>query len=367
MKRLIPQLIILSAIIIGCDKTEENIIWQGSFGQGRALSVQTTGDSGFVSVGESLGSLYLLYLDEDKKKVLEYKPDIPGILTSVHTGKGFFITAGSSGGKMLLSRINMTGTVVWDTIFENNFKIDHTSLCWLGGENFLALGTPDPDSTVTSSSGLTFLWFNSSGMISNRKDLLSTPFAAAKAVVTDNSGNIYLGLAKPGNGGNLKASVAKYNSLVQKIWEKDLYNNPAFGAASLGITLDGEGNPVVTGRTGMQVSSGIETNTFIAKYYHSGDSVAKNYLEYSNTGSSVIPVDDNQFYVLNRRCLIVNIVDQHMDYTGVIRTYSTCDSRNTENFGNSVDITSDGNLIISGSQGNNYYLVIKSSSALSPV
>ena len=68
MKRLIPQLIILSAIIIGCNKTEEDIIWQGSFGQGRALCVRTTGDSGFVSVGEVQGRLYLLYLDEDKKK-----------------------------------------------------------------------------------------------------------------------------------------------------------------------------------------------------------------------------------------------------------------------------------------------------------
>ena len=302
-----------------------------------------------------------------RKKALEYKSDLTGIFSSVHAEKGYFIAAGSSGGKMLLSRIDMAGTIVWDTIFNNSFKIDHTSLCWLGGENFLALGTPDPDSTATASSGLTFIWFNSSGVISNRKDLLNTPFAAAKAVVTDNSGNIYLGLAKLGNGGNLKASVAKYNSLVQKIWEKDLYNNPAFGAASLGITLDGSDNPVVTGRTGMQVSSGIETSTFIAKYYHSGDSTAKNYLEYSNAGSTVIPDNKNQFYVLNKKCLIINIVDQHMDYGGVIRTYSSCDAKKTENFGNSVDITSDGNLIIAGSQGNNYYLVIKSSSALSPV
>lgn len=367
MKRLIPRLIILSAIIIGCNKTEENIIWQGSFGQGRAICVKTTGDSGFVSVGELQGKPYLLYLDEGKNKALEYKPDLPGLLTSVHAQKGFFITAGSSGGKMLLSRIDMTGSVVWDTIFDNNYKIDYTALCWLGGENFMALGTPDPDSTATASSGLTFIWFNSSGVINNRKDLLNSTFTAAKAVVTDNSGNIYLGLAKTGSGGNLKAAVEKYNSLVQKIWEKDLYNNPSFGASSLGITLDGSGNPVVTGRTGMQVSSGVETNTFIAKYYFSGDSIAKTYLEYSNAGYSVIPDNKNQYYVLNRKCLIINIVDQHMDYAGVIRTYSSCDSKSTENFGNSIDITSDGNLIIAGSQGNNYYLVIKSSSALSPV
>lgn len=367
MKRLIPLLCILSAIITGCKESEENIIWQGSFGLGKALCVKTTGDTGYVSVGEVQGKLYLLYLDKDKNKDLEYKPDVTGVITSVWPEKGFFITAGSSGGKMLLSRIDMTGKVVWDTLFNNTFKIDYSSLCPLGGDNFLALGTPDPDSTVTSASGLTFIWFNSSGVISNRKDVLNTTYTAAKAIVTDNTGNIYLGLAKLGSGGYLKAAVAQFNSQVQKIWEKDLYNNPAFGAASLGITLDGSGNPVVTGRTGMQVSTGVETNTFIAKYYHSGDSIAKNYLEYSNAGSSVIPDSKNQYYVLNKKCIIINIVDQHMDYTGVIRTYSSCDSKTTENIGYSVDFTADGNFIIAGSQGNNFYLVIKSSSALSPV
>ena len=367
MNRLLILLIVLSAIFSGCKKNEDNIIWQGTYGRGAALCVKSAGDTGYVSVGTLEGNLYLLYLDKDKNKVLEYKPNIRGTLTSVWPDKGYFITAGCSEGRLVISRINMDGSVAWDTIFNSSYKTDFTSICPLGGDNLLVLGTPDPDSTITSTSGLTFIWFNGSGLIAKRTDVLNTTYIAAKAIVTDNSGNIYLGLSKLGTSGKLKAMVAKYNSLIQKIWEKDLYNNPSFGAASLGITLDAEGNPVVTGRTGMQVSSGVETNTFIAKYYHTGDSIANNYLEYSNAGLSIIQDTKDQYYVLNKKCIIIDIVDQHMDYAGIIRTYGSCDSKTTENLGYSIDLTPDGNLIIAGSQGVNYYLVIKSSSAISPV
>jgi hypothetical protein len=367
MSRLLFLFPVFLLIVAGCNETEENIIWQGTYGQGNALFVKTTSDTGFVSAGTLEGKQYLLFLKNDKSKGLEYKPDLQGVITSVWTESGYFITAGSTGGKMFLSKIDIKGTVVWDSVFESASRIDYTSICRLGTDSFLAVGTPDPDSTVTAKSVISFVWFNSSGFISLRKDITNDPFAAAKSVAADNSGNLFLAMTRLGTSGNLKASVAKFNDQLQKLWERDLYNNPLFGASSLAITLDGSGNPVVAGRTGMQVSTGVETTTFITKYYHTGDSVSNNYLEYSNAGYAVMASGNNQYYVLNRKCIVINIVDQNMEYSGIIRTFSSCDPKNTQNYGNYIDITSDGNLIIAGSSGSNYYLVIKSSSAISPV
>jgi len=360
--------LLISAFIAGCSKTEDDIIWQSSYGQGTALGIETTGDSGFVSVGKMDDKLYLLYLDNNKNKVVEYKSDLAGTFTGVTAGDGYFITAGSSGGKMILSKIDLHGTVLWDTLFNASFTVEQACLCRLNGDNYVAVGSASPDSAIKQSSRLLFVWFNGSGTITSRKDNVYSTFAVASSVAADNSGNLYLAVSKLGSGGYLKALTAKYDALQQQIvWEREIYNNPSFGSASLAITLDGSGNPVITGRTGMQVSGGTETNAFIARYFRTNDSLTKNYLEYSNAGTSVVPAGTGQFYSLNMKCLIINIIDTDMEISGIIRTFSSCDSKTTDIFGYSMDISSDGNLILGGSAGGSYYLAIKSSSALSPV
>jgi hypothetical protein len=361
------SLILVALSLWSCHKSGENIIWEKSFGPGKALFVEATGDTGVVSCGESSGKQYMLYLNEDKAKILEYKSDIPGLLNNVWTGPDYFIASGSSAGKMYLSKVDITGTLLWDSVFTTAFRVDHTSLCYLGDGSFLAIGSADPDSAITTPSGLSFIWFDSGGEVAAREDSVYTSYIAVKAAVTDNSGNLYLALTRMGGGGKPKASVAMYNSSIQRIWEKELYNNQALGAASLGIVLDDQANPVVTGRTELQVSSGKENNTFVARYFFSLDSLTKKYLEYSNMGTSILYDGTGEVMVLNKKCLIVNILDQDIKISGTIRTYNSCDSKTSDSFGFSMDILPDGNLVMAGSKGKSYYLVIKSSTALSPV
>jgi hypothetical protein len=360
-------LLIIAASLWSCSKSSDNIIWERSFGPGKALYVKATGDSGFVSCGESGGKQYLLFLDKEKNKVLEYNPDIPGFLNSAWTGNDYFIAAGSTAGKMYLSKIDVSGTVLWDSVFTNSFIVENTSLCYLGGGNFLAIGSANPDSAITTPSGLSYVWFNTEGTISSRADSVYTSYIAVKGAVADNSGNVFLALTRMGTGGKTKAVVAKYNTEFQKIFEKDLSNNPLFGAASLGLALDNNGNAVITGRTELPVSSGKENNAFVVRYFFNKDSITRKYLEYANSGSSIIPDGAEQFIVLNQNCLIVNIIDQDINIAGIIRTYKSCDPKSGDSFGYSIDIGSDGNIIMAGSKGNSYYLTIKSSTALSPV
>ena len=97
--------------------------------------------------------------------------------------------------------------------------------------------------------GLIFVWFDTAGSVTNRSEIKEYSSISANKVVTDNTGNIYLALTRKNIGAKPKATVAKYNSQLQKLWETELYNNPSFGASSLGITLDNSGNIYVSGKT----------------------------------------------------------------------------------------------------------------------
>jgi len=218
------------------------------------------------------------------------------------------------------------------------------------------------------STGLSFVWFDYNGNVTQRKDSVYTSYIAVMDAATDNSGNIYLATSRQ-NGSSTLASVAKYTSYLYKQWEKPVSNNQAFGAASLSIILDGPDKAIVAGRTEMQVSTGKEDNTFVARYFFSipKDSISKNYLEYANSGTSVIKDGAGQYLVLNSRCNVINILDQDFKPAGIIRTYSSCDSQATDIFGYSIAPDPSGNIIIAGTKGGGYYIALKSSTALSPM
>jgi hypothetical protein len=366
MNRVI--LFIIASALVSCSKTTENIIWESSFGKGKALFVQAAGDTGIVSCGEMDGKQYLLFLDADKNKVFEYRSDYKGLLNDVWTGENYFITAGSAGGKMYLAKIDNTGTPIWDSVFNNTFRVDNTSLCYLGSGQFLAVGSVNPDSSFTGSAGLSFVWFDNNGIITQRRDSSYTSYIAVMDAATDNSGNIYLASSRQ-SGSTTMATVTKFTSYFYKQWEKPISNNPAFGAASLSIILDGPDKPIVAGRTELQVSTGKEDNTFVVRYFFSipNDSIRKEYLEYANSGTSVIKDGTGQYLVLNSRCNVINILDQDFKQAGIIRTYSSCDSQATDIFGYSIALDPSGNILIAGTKGGGYYLALKSSTALSPV
>jgi hypothetical protein len=364
-------LLMLAASLLSCKKSTENIIWERSYGTGKAAFIRSAGDTGFVTCGSLGGKEYLLAVDNNGNKISDYKSEREGLLTSAWTGDGYYIMAGATGGKMFISEISLNGTVLYDTIFNSSFTVEHSTICYLGAGSFLAVGSADPDSSYKDATGLSFVRFDGSGngaiTITQKADSVYSSFVAVREAVTDNSGNLYLALTRSFAGAKMKAEVSKYNSDFQKLWEKELFNNPAYSAASLGIMIDDENNPLVVGRTELPVSGGTENNTFVARYFFQGDSIQKQYLEYANSGSSVMSDGAGQFMVLNTNCLIINIMDQNIKVSGIIRMYSSCDSKTTDALGYSMALRKDGNIIIAGSKGNGYYLAVKSSTALSPV
>jgi len=366
MNRLL-FLIFLLLIFSSCKKISDNIIWEKSFGPGTAMFIKATSDSGIISCGESGGKQYFLYLDKNRNKVTEYKSSDDGLLSSAWTSNDCIIAAGSKTGKMLLMRLDNRGSKIWDTIFSTTYYIDRTSLSYLGNGELLAVGSANPDSSDTGVTGLFFVWFDTTGAITNHDEIKGTTFIAANDFTTDYAGNIYLAMTRKG-AANPKAGIAKYNNLLQKIWETDLYNNPSFGAASLGIKLDITGNIYVSGETELSVSTGVTDNSFLASLTGSGSVRWKKYLEYANSGSSLRLDDSGKPMMLNMNCFIIDILNpEDGSSSGIIRTYSVCDSNNTDAFGLCIDLDYDGNVLMAGSKGGGFYLAIKSSFTQSPV
>jgi hypothetical protein len=362
MHKLTAPLILLSLFISGCKKNSDHPIWERSFGTGTAFFTKVTADSGIISCGETGGRPFFIRLDKNKNKVAEFKSSIPGLYSSAWSDNVCFIAAGSSEGKMLLERFDNKLNSVWDTTLTTTYYIDQASLCYLGNGNLLAVGTTNPDSISSGVTGLLFVWFDTTGSVTNRREIKESSSISAKKVVTDNSGNIYLALTRRNIGAKSQAAVAKYNSQLQKLWETELYNNPIFGASSLGIALDNSGNVYVSGKTELSVANGVLNNSFLASITTTGNVRWKKYLENSNSGSAVILDGTGLTLMLNLNCFIISRLDP-ADGTdsGRIRVFDVCDSYKTDALGFDFDINFDGNILMAGSKGGGFYLILKSS------
>lgn len=356
------SVVLVSVLLLsqGCKKSTNDPLWEKSFGSGAAIFVKATSDSGLISCGELDGKPYLIKLDRKKNKIVEYKSEKPGLFSSAWYSSDITVAAGSTGGKMLIEAIDNQGVLLWDTTFTADYYFNISSLCYLGNGALLAVGSASPDSINSGVTGLFFVWFNTAGTITGTREPENTAFVSANDAITDNSGNIYLALTRKNPGSKSKAIVAKYNDQLQKLWETELYNNPGFGASSRSISLDNTGNVYVTGETELPVATGFSVNSFSVSLGSSGNVRWRKYPENTNSGSSVKTDESGNILILNRNCYIISIMGS-VDGTAMstVRTFDICDSQNTEAYGLDFDFNFDGNLILAGSKGGSFFLVMK--------
>lgn len=366
MKRLIPVFFLI-VLLSSCRKSQSDFIWEKSYAKGEALFIKTSPDSGFIACGETGGNPYFIRLNKSRKLIIDFTSENPGLFSSAWFDTSGYITAGNTGGKMLLMHHSAKGNKLWEKTFDAGFKIDYTNIFYSGGGNLLAIGTASPDSSVLTTPGLLFVRFDTTGLIIDEKKIPSSVFISAnesvsanKAVV-DNTGNIYLALTKKSTGSKSKASVARFNNLFQKLWETELYNNPDFGAASLAIKLDGSGNVCVSGNTELSSKDGNLNNSFMASLSNTGTIRWKKYLENSNTGSALILNDTGDMMMLNKNCFIISILSTSDGlYAGKISVFSLCDSNNTDAKGSDLCVNYDKNILVAGTRGGSFYLALKS-------
>ncbi|OFY66155.1 MAG: hypothetical protein A2V64_05660 [Bacteroidetes bacterium RBG_13_43_22] len=354
-------LLSLALTLVSCNKETDDFIWQKSFGIGDAFCVQSASDSGIVSCGTVSNSPYLLRLKKDKTTEIEYSSEKQGLFSSVWFDTSRYVAGGSSDGKMLLACIDNDGSKIWDTLLTAAFKIRRTGLLYSGSGKLVAVGTAMADSVESGSSGILFVEFDTTGNIILKKETADNNFIAASNVTSDFSGNIFLPLTRKKTYSKAQASVAKFSGEFNKLWETDLYNNSNFGASSLGIILDDPGNVYVSGDTELSSADSVLNNSFLTSLTSSGSVRWKKYLEKTNSGSAVVIDDNDVLMILNTNCFIVNMAnpDDGAD-EGKISMFGVCNSKETDAFGRDLDMNYDGNLLVAGSKGGNYYLALKS-------
>ena len=358
MKR-IWLLIFAVLVIFSCKKKTDDAKWEGVFGQGNAFSVKTSGETDIIACGILDNKPYLIRLSNNMAKETDYKYEADGLFSSLWNDTAIYIAGGSSERKMLLVRIDRKGFEVWDTIVNAGFDVDLTDIIYTGEGTFLATGSASIDISGSGGSGLIFIRFDTTGNVIEHKEITGSGFITAEKTCIDNHGNIYLALTRQNEGANTRATVAKFNSDLQKLWETELYNNPAFAAATYGISVDGAGNVYVTGKTEVSRESGKLDNSFLTSLNSAGSVRWKKYTENANTGTDV-EVNDNVILMLNRNCFIVNMAnpDDGTD-AGVVRLFDVCDSYDTDAVGSDLDLNGNGDLLFAGKKGDNFYLALK--------
>lgn len=360
MRRLIPVLIVL---ILGsaCKKTVSLLSWERTYGSGNASYVKSTSDSGLIACGEANNQPFLIRLDRNKMTVLDLKAEMSGRFTSVWYDTSGYISGGSTNGRMLLMRHSKTGNKLWDKTIDPGFNVDLTQILYTGNGSFIAIGSASPDTVYSIVSGLLFLSFDSTGQVINEQKYLNGFFTASCSADTDNSGNIYLALTRREISSKQKATIAKFNDGFQLIWEVELANNPAYGAAATAVRYDGAGNVYVAGRTEVPTDGGSLNNSFIVSLTDGGSVNWKKYPESSNTGASILINTADEVLLLNKNCFIVNILDRGNGADGGrVRMFDICDPYNTNVIGSDFDLTFNGDIILAGSHSGSFYLAVKS-------
>jgi hypothetical protein len=364
------RFIIFSLLVFlgfSCKKESSSFLWEKSYDPGNAYFVSSSPDSGIVSCGEINGHPYLLKLSKDKSTSVEYTSERNGLFNRAWYDTSVFITCGSSHGKMLLAAINKNGSKLWDTTISAGFTIDFTRLCYSGSGRFLAVGTAGADSSASGTSGLLFLKFDTTGHVIGRKDVTSSGFISAGNPVLNLSGDLYIPVTRKATGMKSRASVVKYNVVLNQLWITDLYNNTGFSSSANGAISDAAGNIYVCGKTEVSGTTGTQENSFTASVSSTGDVNWKQYLEGSNSGYAMLINDSDILMILEKNCFIIALISNYKDKNsialdGFFRWFTACDPYDTDAFGSDFDIDRSRNTIAGGSMGGNFYLAIKSAS-----
>lgn len=355
------QVFVIILLLSGCKKSETYLAWERTYGAGEARFISVTSDSGLLACGKSGNHPYLIRLDENKMMILDISAEMPGVFTSAWFDASGYITGGSTNGKMLLMRHSKTGAKLWEKIIDPGFIIDQTLLLQVENGNFLAIGSASPDTTYDFKNGLLFMSFDSTGQVLKELEYISGYFVASCEAALDNSGNIYLALTRKAALAEPRATVAKFNNNLQLLWEQELANNPAYGAAALAVIHDGAGKVYIAGRTELPTEGGgIINNSFAACITDAGSLNWKKYPENSNSGTAMLLNSGGEIVILNVNCFIVNVLDSEKgDDAGRIRIYKECDPYNTNAIASDFDITVDNDFVMAGSLGGKFYLAEK--------
>ena len=350
-------LILFLLLVSGCKKqSQDPFLWDKELGNGQFTCVVGTADSLFAVCGEENGSPVLFIMTRKGKVEGKYTFQDSGSYTSVLADTGGYYVAGMSGSDMIIQRLTTGLQEKWiarETLPVNSGKV---ILVAETGSTILAVVSAEVSDYDAGASPLILLRADTAGLVTESKEINGANFNSVSGMSLVN-GSIYLAVTTGVPGGKSKATVLKFSSGFNQVWETALFNNPAFGAGTLSLTVDNSGIVMVSGFTELPASPDPVVNSWAASLSDAGALLWKSYLEVSNYGQAVLMSDGN-VTILNRNCQIINFLDP-VDglQNGRKRLFDACDSYNTGVKGWSMTEDYSGRYLVAGERSGKLYLV----------
>lgn len=346
-------------LVASCSKDDPgSFVWEKTGGDGLAIFSSITADSMFLFAGSSSNKPYIIKTGKSGSKIFSYQPDIGGRFTSaVEDTSGFFL-AGASGGTLLLSRLSKDGTEIWTKSVDAAAEVLTASILKISDNTFLAVAGDHPDSVRFDS--FLMVYFDRDGEVVESHEPAPGYKVAINDATTGPAGELYLAITKVVTGTKTRASIGRFTSEGLKVWERELYNNPLFGAATLEIDCDESGNIYATGYTELAFEDELLTNSWVSSLAPGGSVLWKSYLESSNFGEEILFDQNFSLLVMNRNCGTINFLSESTGtIDGRLRVYEVCDPYDTGIKLFSMAVAHDGRYIMAGSKSEKFYYALR--------
>ena len=264
MNRNTIALFLVLTAVISCESEEDDFLWQFKQGSGHAYFIENTADSGFVSAGILNGKAFTMMNDLTGKKVFSYSSEYPGSYRAVWKDTSVYMVAGVSESALIIGRLTNDGVLVWEKKVETGGLVSNIFLTSKGEGEFSVLCSASPDDTTLTSSTVSVVSFDTSGVVSAQSDRDFTGLFAVTGVVDRPEGAIAMSVTRYYPGGKPDAYIVQTGSDLNTIWQREIITNPSYGGASLGISGGPNNGFYVIGRTEYTSDGEVFRNTFIS-------------------------------------------------------------------------------------------------------
>jgi hypothetical protein len=262
--------------------------------------------------------------------------------------------AGASGGRLVVTRLSSRFNHLWSQTYDLSSVVETASIARWDDDSFLVVAGGNVDS-LRYNSFVILLIDNDGEVLSVAEPSRGYSFAVNDIVIAGNN-EFITGMTRKIGGDRSQAVIARFDISGNLIWEKELYNNPDFGASVISLTRGSDGIIYAAGRTELPDGEDIFTTSWVASFTETGELLWKSYLENSNSGEDIMINSTGQLMVLNRNCGIINYISLP-DGTVVdrLRLYDACDPSEDEIELSSLNLLPGGEYLVTGRRSGKFY------------
>lgn len=347
--------VIMVVIFSSCSREDNSgFLWEKSQGAGSAYASIYTGDSLFLFAGSLSGHPAAIKTTLSGRLIYRYDGEHPGTFTSMTQDTSGITLAGSSEGSLMVTRLSGRFHHLWSRTYDFSTVIETARIARWDDDSFLVVAGDWIDSLRYNS--FLILLLDGDGEILSMAEPSRGYSITVNDMVRTGHNDLITAMTRQVGGGKSQAVIARFAVSGNLIWEKELYNNPEFGASVISLTKGSDEIVYATGSTEIADGESLFTSSWVAAFTAAGELLWKRYLENSNSGEDAMINNTDQLMVMNRSCGIINFLSLP-DGTIVdrFRMYAACDPSEHEVELSSMNILPGNEYLVTGRRSGKFY------------